>query len=140
MNIVKYFILSLFSFIHLYLAFSWRYEYSYLHVHFTQIVICLFPAEDGQRSTPAGLWILFAFLFFVIFEKLFAIVNEEAPIILEQQQINRNSTESTKRRKEVENNNSITIINTVKRKNGILKKCLQNTTEVIERKVMLCFT
>ncbi|KYN05338.1 PREDICTED: zinc transporter ZIP13 homolog [Cyphomyrmex costatus] len=84
-------------------------------------------AKDNHASTPAGLWVLSAFLFFVIVEKLIATVNEEAPIIVEQQ-TDEILIEDTNKEKEMDNNNCITMTST--EKNGLLKKCLKNTTQV----------
>ncbi|TGZ47517.1 zinc transporter ZIP13 homolog [Temnothorax longispinosus] len=84
-------------------------------------------AKDNHASTPAGLWVLSAFLFFVIVEKLIAAVNEEAPIIAEQQ-TDETSIKDVNKEKEMDNNNCITM--TCTEKNSFLKKCLKNTTKV----------
>ncbi|XP_011632138.1 zinc transporter ZIP13 homolog [Pogonomyrmex barbatus] len=83
--------------------------------------------EGNHASTPAGLWVLSAFLFFVIIEKLIATVNEEAPIIAEQQ-IDETSIKNVNKEKEIDNNNCIMITNA--EKNDFPKGCLKNTTEV----------
>ncbi|XP_011874981.1 PREDICTED: zinc transporter ZIP13 homolog [Vollenhovia emeryi] len=84
-------------------------------------------AKDNHTSTPAGLCVLSAFLFFVIIEKLVAAVNEEAPIIAEQQ-AEETSIKDINKEKEMDNNNCITMTST--EKNSFLKKCMKNTTEV----------
>jgi len=73
--------------------------------------------------------VLSAFLFFVIVEKLIATVNEEAPIIVEQQ-IDETLIKDMNKEKEMDNNN-ITMTST--EKNNLLKKCLKSTTEVNKR-------
>ncbi|XP_070522604.1 zinc transporter ZIP13 homolog isoform X2 [Cardiocondyla obscurior] len=95
----------------------------------------LIPIQDGvdlktgdeNNRRPAGLWVLSAFLFFVIIEKLIATINEEAPIIAEQQ-IDDISVKDVNKEKEMDNNNCITMTST--EKNGFLKKCSKNTSEV----------
>lgn len=87
----------------------------------------LFTAENSQASTPAGLWILSALLFFVIFEKIIAAVNEEAPIITEQQTDDETSSQDMSPEKEIDNNNCIMMTT---EKNGFAKDFLRNTTEV----------
>ncbi|XP_012063361.1 PREDICTED: LOW QUALITY PROTEIN: zinc transporter ZIP13 homolog [Atta cephalotes] len=84
-------------------------------------------AKNNHASTPAGLWVLSAFLFFVIVEKLIATVNEEAPIIVEQQ-TDETLIKDMNKEKEMDNNNCITMTST--KKNNLLKKCLKSTTEV----------
>lgn len=84
-------------------------------------------AKNNHVSTPAGLWVLSAFLFFVIVEKLIAAVNEEAPIIAEQQ-TDEASIKHVNKEKEMDNNNCIMMTST--EKNSFLKTCLKNTTEV----------
>ncbi|XP_018371132.1 PREDICTED: zinc transporter ZIP13 homolog [Trachymyrmex cornetzi] len=84
-------------------------------------------AKDNHASTPAGLWVLSAFLFFVIVEKLIATVNEEAPIIVEQQ-TDETLIKDMNKEKEMDNNNCITMTST--EKNNLFKKCLKSTTEV----------
>lgn len=99
--------------------------------HSTLTRVLLFTAEDGHASTPAGLWVLSAFLFFVIFEKIIAAVNEEAPVISEQQ-TDETSNRDTSKDKEMDNNNCITMMmNTENTRNGFVKGCLKNTIEVI---------
>ncbi|XP_014468084.1 PREDICTED: zinc transporter ZIP13 homolog [Dinoponera quadriceps] len=90
-------------------------------------------AENSQASTPAGLWILSAFLFFVIFEKIIAAVSEEAPLIAEQQS-DEASSQDASMEKEMDNNNCITLTNTEAAKNGFAKECLRNTSEIFLRK------
>jgi zinc transporter 13 len=92
-------------------------------------------AENSQASTPAGLWILSAFLFFVIFEKIIATVNEEAPIVTEQQQQQQQQTAEiadTNPEKEMDNNNCIKLMNLTETvtKNDFAKECLRNSSEV----------
>ncbi|XP_011153465.1 zinc transporter ZIP13 [Harpegnathos saltator] len=87
-------------------------------------------AEDSEASTPAGLWILSAFLFFVIFEKIIAAVNEEAPIITEQQTDDEASIQDTSPEKEMDNNNCITLMNTETAKNGYAKEYLRDNNEM----------
>ncbi|EZA46618.1 zinc transporter ZIP13 homolog [Ooceraea biroi] len=84
-------------------------------------------AEDDDASTPAGLWVLSAFLFFVIVEKLVAAVNEEASIIPEQQ-TDEISIKDANKEKEADNNNCITVMNT--EKNGFAKECLKDTNKI----------
>lgn len=103
---------------------SLRHDNFYIIVYFIWI---LFTAEDDHASMPAGLWILSAFLFFVIVEKLIAAVNEEASIIPEQQ-TDEISIENANKEKEADNNNCITMMST--EKNGFVKKCLKDTTKV----------
>lgn len=83
-------------------------------------------ANDNDASTPAGLWVLSAFLFFIIVEKLIAAVNEEAIIV--EQQTDKISIKDVNREKEIDNNNCIMMTNP--EKNNFLKKCMKNTTEV----------
>lgn len=85
-------------------------------------------AKDNHASTPAGLWVLSAFLFFVIIEKFIAAINEEAPIIAEQQIDEASIKNVINKEKEMDNNNCITMTNTGK--NNFLKKGLKNTAEV----------
>ncbi|KYQ52031.1 hypothetical protein ALC60_08645 [Trachymyrmex zeteki] len=84
-------------------------------------------AKDNHASTPAGLWVLSAFLFFVIVEKLIVTINEEAPIIVEQQ-TDETLIKDINKEKEMDNNNCIMMTST--EKNSLLKKCLKSTTEV----------
>ncbi|XP_012538037.1 zinc transporter ZIP13 homolog [Monomorium pharaonis] len=78
-------------------------------------------AKNNHASTPAGLWVLSAFLFFVIVEKLIAAVNMEAPIIADQQ-TDETSIKDVNKEKEIDNNNCI-MMNT--EKNNFLKKEVQ---------------
>lgn len=75
---------------------------------------------------PVGLWVLSAFLFFVIIEKFVTTINEEVAIIPEQQ-IDETSTKDANKEKEMDNNNCI-MLNTDK--NEFAKECLKNSTEV----------
>lgn len=86
-----------------------------------------FTAKNNHASTPAGLWVLSAFLFFVIVEKLIAAVNEE--VIIVEQQSDETSIKDVNKEKEMDNNNCITMTST--EKNSFLKECLKNTTEVM---------
>lgn len=86
----------------------------------------LFSAKDNHVSTPAGLWVLSAFLFFVIIEKLIAAINEEA--ITVEQQTDETSIKDVNKEKEMDNNNCITMTSTEKNN---LKKYTKNTTEVM---------
>ncbi|CAL1688259.1 unnamed protein product [Lasius platythorax] len=96
----------------------------------------LIPIQDGvdlkadagndHSSMPVGLWVLSAFLFFVIIEKFVTTINEEVAIIPEQQ-IDETSTKDANKEKEMDNNNCI-MLNTDK--NEFAKECLKNSTEV----------
>ncbi|KMQ92840.1 zinc transporter zip13-like protein [Lasius niger] len=83
------------------------------------------PGND-HSSMPVGLWVLSAFLFFVIIEKFVTTINEEVAIIPEQQ-IDETSTKDANKEKEMDNNNCI-MLNTDK--NEFAKECLKNSTEV----------
>ncbi|XP_012229396.1 zinc transporter ZIP13 homolog [Linepithema humile] len=86
--------------------------------------------KDDRASKPAGLYILSAFIFFIIVEKLVAIANEEAPIIPEQQ-IDKTPTKAENEEKEMDNNNCI-MMNT--KKNGFVK---ENSTDKAELQSIL---
>ena len=83
-------------------------------------------AGNDHSSMPVGLWVLSAFLFFVIIEKFVTTINEEVAIIPEQQ-IDETSTKDANKEKEMDNNNCI-MLNTDK--NEFAKECLKNSTEV----------
>lgn len=86
----------------------------------------LFTVGDSHTSKPVGLWVLCAFLFFVIIEKIIAAVNEEVSIIPEQQ-ADEITINNANKDKEMDNNNCI-MINT--EKNDFVKEYLTDSMKV----------
>lgn len=84
--------------------------------------------EDNRASKPAGLYILSAFIFFIIAEKLVTIANAETSAIPEQQN-DKISSKVEAEENEMDNNNCIVMTNN--KRNDFVKECLKNKAEVI---------